>query len=90
MDGSVDKSYGINVAKLALLPDDVIKEANEMLEVYESKSENKGRRVKQIAFDFTENKEDKLRDYLKTINQYEVTPIEAINILDKIKKISEE
>lgn len=36
-DGSVDKSYGIHVAKLASLPDKLINRADEILKTYESK-----------------------------------------------------
>ena len=85
MDGPVDKSYGINVAKLANLPDSVISRANELLEYYESKDSKHQRKVKQLELNF-ENTTDELREYIKTINPYEVTPIEAINILDEIKK----
>ena len=35
-NGSVDKSYGINVASLANLPKSLIKRAEEILEVYEN------------------------------------------------------
>lgn len=89
IDGSVDKSYGINVAKLASLPEEVIDEAYVMLEEYESKSKNEktGKQIQQLRLDFSiEEKKDELREYIKTINPYEVTPIEAINILDQIKK----
>ena len=90
MDGAVDKSYGINVAKLANLPDKVINRANELLEIYESKDRKESKTVTQFQLDFTEEKEDKLREYLKTIDPLYVTPIEAINILDKLKKISKD
>ena len=84
-DGAVDKSYGINVAKLANLPDEVIDRANELLEVYESK-ESKGRRkVQQLQLNF-DIERDELREYIDTINPLEVTPIQAIQILDEIKK----
>ncbi len=85
MEGSVDKSYGINVAKLASLPNDVIKRANELLEIYESKEHKKEKRVKQLSLDFNEQK-DELREFIAGINPLEVTPIEAITILDQIKK----
>ena len=88
LDGSVDKSYGINVAKLAGLPSSVIEEANELLNVYESKENKPGKKVKQLSLDFESENKDELRDYIKNINPYEVTPIEAINILDKIKQLS--
>ena len=86
IEGAVDKSYGINVAKLANLPNAVINRAHELLEVYESK-ETKDKKVTQLSLNFDE-KVDELREYIKTINPLEVTPIEAINILDQIKKKS--
>ena len=89
LDGAVDKSYGINVAKLADLPSSVIKEANELLEVYEKRDNTKTKKVKQLELDFKENDNSKLVDYIKSINIYETTPIEAMNILDKIKKMIE-
>ena len=90
MEGPVDKSYGINVAKLANLPDKVINRANELLEMYESKDKNQSKKVTQFQLDFEEEKEDKLREYLNTIDPLYITPIEAINILDRLKKMSKE
>ena len=89
LDGAVDKSYGINVAKLADLPSSVIKEANELLEIYEKRDNTKSKKVKQLELDFKENDNSEIVDYIKSINLYEVTPIEAINILDKLKKMIE-
>ena len=88
MNGAVDKSYGINVAKLADLPEDVIKKANELLVMYENKDSGstKTKRVQQLTFDFDSQTKDELREYIKTINPLEITPIEAIVILDQIKK----
>ena len=87
MPGAVDKSYGINVAKLAGLPSTVIKRADELLLGYESKDDSKNVKIKQFERDFSEV-QDELREYIKTINPYEVTPIEAINILAEIKNKS--
>ena len=89
MDGAVDKSYGINVAKLASLPSTVIKRANELLEEFESKNEKGEKRVKQLELNLVDES-DELREYIKTINPLEVTPIEALTILDKIKKMSDD
>ena len=89
MDGAVDKSYGINVAKLALLPSSVIKRANELLEEFESKKSGEEKVIKQFELNL-EEKNDELREYIKTINPLEVTPIEALTILDKIKKMSDD
>ena len=49
---------------------------------------NRGKKVKQLSLDFESENKDELRDFIKDINPYEITPIEAINILDKIKNIS--
>lgn len=89
MDGPVDKSYGINVAKLANLPITVIDKANELLEEYENNDSKPRKKITQFQLDL-DTKSDELRDYIKTINPLEVTPIEALVILDKIKKKSEE
>ncbi len=89
LPGSVDKSYGINVAKLADLPNNIIDRANELLAFYENKSNKREKVVKQFTLDL-DTKTDTLREYIKTINPLEVTPMQAINILDEIKKKSEE
>ena len=89
MDGPVDKSYGINVAKLANLPISVIDKANELLREYENNDSKPHKKITQFQLDL-DTKSDELRDYIKTINPLEVTPIEALVILDKIKKKSEE
>jgi len=88
MDGAVDKSYGINVAKLANLPHEVIKKANELLKEYEEKDNNtsKTKIVKQYALDLEEDKKDELREFIKGINVLNITPLEAINLLDEIKR----
>ena len=88
LDGAVDKSYGINVAKLANLPSFVIKRANELLSEFESKDNKEGKVIKQFELNLEEN--DQLKEYLRIINPIEVTPIEALTILDKIKKMSDE
>ena len=88
MDGAVDKSYGINVAKLANLPHEVIKKANELLKEYEEKDNNttKTKIVKQYTLDLEEDKDDELREFIKGINILNITPLEAINLLDEIKR----
>ncbi len=84
-NGSVDKSYGIHVAKLANLPKSLIKRANEILSDYES---NGNIEIKnQISFDLDEKDEENIAlEKLKQINPYEITPIEALNILYELKK----
>jgi len=55
--GAVDKSYGIHVASLAKLPTSLIERANEILDVYENKSNKKQSFVQTSLFlDFEKKK----------------------------------
>ncbi len=92
-NGSIDKSYGINVAKLAGMPDELIERANEILYNYENNNKkNKGSidSVTQLHMDFdeTNDKPNLVKERLDEINPLEVTPIEAINLLYELKEIS--
>ena len=85
-DGSVDKSYGINVAKLAGLPDEVIDRADAILKVYEGKEKKKDTYIQtSIPLNFEEKKSE-VEEEIKKIDILNITPIEAINILSKLKE----
>ncbi len=88
-NGAVDKSYGINVAKLANLPDKVIERADELLHNYEGHQKRK-KVIKQVELELIEKKENPLYDFIDGINPNEVTPIEALNLLYEIKGKREE
>ena len=88
-DGSVDKSYGIHVAKLAQLPDSLIKRADEILKTYENKKPKK-EVVSQISMNLEEsvapiNKYDIIKKKLDDINPLELSPMEALNVLYELK-----
>ncbi len=86
-DGSIDKSYGINVAKLANLPEEITKRAEEILKVYENKEQKRDRIIQtSIPLNF-EQPESEIEKRLKDINVLELTPIEAINILYELKNL---
>ncbi|MFA6327371.1 MAG: DNA mismatch repair protein MutS [Bacilli bacterium] len=85
--GAVDKSYGIHVAKLAKLPNSLIKRANEILLVHENSSIKKPIVQEQLDLDtYEENKYQEIIEKIKAINVLEKSPLEALNILDEIKK----
>ena len=88
MSGPADKSYGVHVAKLAKLPDELIKRAEEILSKYEKNGNNikNTETSTQISFDLEEPKEEnKVVEELEKINPLEMTPIEAINKLFELK-----
>ena len=85
--GAVDKSYGIHVASLVNLPKDIIKRANEILDIYEKKEVKKEIYTQTSLFlDFDQKKENVIEEKIRKINTLEITPIEALNIIDNLKK----
>ena len=84
-NGSVDKSYGINVARLANLPKEVTDRAEEILKVYEKKEKDRDIVIQTtLPLNFNEEKNE-IEEYLKNLNVLELTPIQAINTLYELK-----
>ena len=89
--GAVDKSYGIHVASLVNLPDEIITRAREILNMYEGKEKKKQVYTQTSLFlDFDRKDDNIIEEKIKKINPLEITPIEALNILDSLKKEIEE
>ncbi len=93
VQGGTDESYGIHVAKLAGVPAPVVKKANEILKSLERKSaltkeatekENKKQPAGQL--DLYNYKLAELAHEIDKINLNELTPIEALNTLVKLKE----
>lgn len=89
-NGSVDKSYGIHVAKLAHMPDKLIERAQTILNEYETnkKKQTTEEDKVQLRMDFIEEpkKEDLLKNKLEAIDPMNMTPIEALNYLYELKQ----
>ena len=91
--GGADKSYGIQVAKLAGVPDEVIERAKVILcDLIANNSNNQPKLVsapmefEQISlFDYTKNINDDIIEELKLLDVNSLTPIEALNVLNSIK-----
>lgn len=87
--GAVDKSYGIHVASLAGMPDSLLKRANEILSIYEKEDKRVvTHHAEQISFVLEEEKSDEVKELLKTVDPLNTTPLEALNILYKLKEAS--
>ncbi|MBQ6668986.1 MAG: DNA mismatch repair protein MutS, partial [Deltaproteobacteria bacterium] len=101
--GSASHSYGIQVARLAGLPGEVIARAREVLEQLESAPQDrekaageqergrKSRKTKarsvQLDLFGPPEEEDQLRVMLKKVDISVMTPLEALNFLDRLKKL---
>ncbi len=85
----ISKSYGIQVAKLAGLPEEVIESAKSVLRRLENEVEKEGLKRKAEV----ETKKEyvvqlhPVVEELKSINLEEISPIEALNKLYKMKKM---
>ena len=90
-EGSVDKSYGIHVAKLAGLPENLIKRADQILKVYEDNEQKRDIKIQEsLPIDDLIPKESKIEKELDKIDPLSITPIEAINVLYKLKQMKGE
>ncbi len=94
--GGTDDSFGIEVAKLAGVPESVIKRAKEVLKTVESgeKASEKGAVIASAEaeeesgqIDFMSFGSQKVVDALKEIDVTTLTPIEAMNKLFELQKM---
>ena len=93
--GSTDDSYGIEVAKLAGVPNEVVKRAKEILKSIEEgsniprhKSESAPREeVFDLFSGLAASSEKEACDKIRAIDINTITPIEAMNLLFELKKI---
>ncbi len=86
-DGSVDKSYGIYVARLAKMPKSLIERANQILKVYEDKEIKRDIKVQEsLPLDDLINVKSEVEEELEKVNVMDITPLDALNILYKLKE----
>ncbi len=89
--GGADDSYGIEVAKLAGVPNEIIKRAKEVLAELLSgtakPSKPRQTEPSEPEFTFENVLESQLADEVKRLDLNTLTPIEALNKLYELKKI---
>ena len=86
-EGSIDKSYGIHVAKLADLPSVLIERANQILKVYENKEQKRDVVIQEsLPLDELMKEESAVEKEIKELDILNVTPLDALNILYSLKE----
>lgn len=97
--GGADQSFGIEVAKLAGVPDSVVKRAKVILKELEANStpieftaENVSEDDEQsdIQYNFTAQGTDEILEILKATDINSITPMEALQILFDLKQKAQE
>jgi len=101
VEGGTDRSYGIYVAKMAGLPDKVIKRADEILESFEQeKMFSKGNSINQNVINIKKeekvqstfqlplflSKESEIEKEIQSLDIDSLTPLEALNKIHEWKK----
>ena len=88
--GTGDKSYGIHVAKMAGLPEKVIFRATEILNQYLSDNDKRELQTKPVntknQITIFEQREKRLSEALVKLDINSLTPLEALQKIDELKK----
>ena len=98
--GGSEHSFGIHVAKMAGMPKSIVKRSSEILSDLEQSSSNRGeinKKIDQVAqkregfqmsfFQLDDPVLIQIRDEIKNVDVNNLTPLEALNKLNDIKKI---
>jgi DNA mismatch repair protein MutS len=87
--GAASHSYGIQVARLAGVPERILKTAREVLIKLEKTQSNLGTSIRGGQIDLFEKKEEKngdeILDEIKKLDPLSMTPLEALSKLTEIK-----
>lgn len=90
-EGTADHSYGIQVAQMAGLPDSITKRAKEILKILEDKDyRRKHKDDLQISLFEIDNRTEIENEALTMLGEIDIdnlTPLEALNILKKLKDL---
>ena len=89
VEGKADKSYGINVAKLAHLPKVVLNRASQLLSNFESQDNNQNYQPSLFVMDQVQPEKSKLLQQLQELDIDSMTPRDALDCLYELKQLSE-
>ncbi len=90
-EGKADKSYGINVARLAKLPEAVLTRSQQILSYLETQdqgiSELPYKNNETIMMEKSDPKAEALKEKLLQVNAEQMTPIEALLFVNEMKAL---
>jgi len=97
VEGGTNRSYGIQVARLAGLPETVIKQAKKILSNIEytghvlgktvgNSDEKMAAKTGQVQLSLFRTPEQVIMDKLKKVNIASMTPLESLNFLSELKE----
>mgnify|MGYP002113813022 FL=1 len=89
IDGKADKSYGINVARLAHLPKVVLDRAAQLLTNFENQDNNQNYQPSLFVMEQVQPEKSKLLQQLQELDIDSMTPRDAMDCLYELKKLSE-
>lgn len=89
IEGKADKSYGINVAKLAHLPKVVLDRASQLLLNFENQDNNQNYQPSLFVMDQVQPEKSQLLQQLQELDVDSMTPRDALDCLYELKKLSE-
>lgn len=89
IEGKADKSYGINVAKLAHLPKVVLDRASQLLLNFENQDNNQNYQPSLFVMDQVQPEKSQLLQQLQELDIDSMTPRDAMDCLYELKKLSE-
>jgi len=100
VEGSTNRSYGIQVARLAGIPESIIRRAKKVLSNIEDDNHNYGKAMssnknhigqkkEQIQLGLFQKPDEMIIRKLKGLNISNMTPIDAINYLNQLKEKAE-
>ena len=89
IEGKADKSYGINVAKLAHLPKVVLDRASQLLSNFENQDNNQNYQPSLFVMDQVQPEKSQLLQQLQELDIDSMTPRDALDCLYELKKLSE-
>ncbi len=85
IDGKASQSYGVNVARLANLPESVLERAKDLLSQYETEKKHVQQSLGFVEMSRPEPENQEIIDDLRHIDPNNCTPMQALQILSELK-----